>query len=63
MDLVTVSPKFQIVVLKKFRERLELKPGERLEVDLIADVIHLKAVRSKPQPKTVLNGGAGAKQQ
>lgn len=30
MHTVTVSPKFQIVIPKQLRERLKLKPGQKL---------------------------------
>jgi len=32
MDTVRVSPKFQVVIPKKVREALELKPGEELHI-------------------------------
>ncbi|MBI5225689.1 AbrB/MazE/SpoVT family DNA-binding domain-containing protein [Candidatus Micrarchaeota archaeon] len=31
-DVVTVSPKYQVVVPKKFREQLQLKKGEKMKV-------------------------------
>ncbi len=30
MDTVTVSPKYQIVIPKKLRERLGIRPGQKL---------------------------------
>ena len=32
MDIVTVSPKYQIVIPKEVREKLALKPGQKLVV-------------------------------
>lgn len=32
MQTVTVSPKFQVVIPKKIREALRLKPGQRMRV-------------------------------
>lgn len=32
MAIVTVSPKYQIVIPKELRERLKLKPGQKLVV-------------------------------
>ncbi len=32
MPTVTVSPKYQIVIPKKVRESLELKPGQKMRV-------------------------------
>lgn len=32
MDTITVSPKFQIVIPKQIRQKLEIKPGQKLQV-------------------------------
>ena len=32
METITVSPKFQIVIPKEIRQRLEIKPGQKLQV-------------------------------
>lgn len=32
MDTVTVSPKFQVVIPKRTREHLHIKPGEKMVV-------------------------------
>lgn len=32
METVTVSPKFQVVIPKKVRESLGLKPGQKVQV-------------------------------
>jgi AbrB family looped-hinge helix DNA binding protein len=32
MDVVTVSPKFQVVIPQEVRERIGIKPGERMMV-------------------------------
>jgi AbrB family looped-hinge helix DNA binding protein len=32
METVTVSPKFQVVILKQVRERLGIRPGQKLQV-------------------------------
>ena len=32
MKTITVSPKFQIVIPKEIRQKLEIKPGQKLQV-------------------------------
>lgn len=32
MDTVTVSPKFQVVIPRRIRKRLHIKPGEKMVV-------------------------------
>lgn len=32
METITVSPKFQIVIPKEIRQKLEIKPGQKLQV-------------------------------
>ncbi len=52
MTTVTVSPKFQIVIPKELRERLKLKPGQKLFMFVIGDKIHLEV----PRPISELRG-------
>lgn len=46
MTLVTVSPKFQVVIPKKIREDMKLKSGMKLEVIAYGKHIHL--IPAKP---------------
>jgi AbrB family looped-hinge helix DNA binding protein len=46
MDTVKVSPKFQVVIPKKVREALELKPGEELQIFILDRAIRLQRPRS-----------------
>jgi len=46
MDMVTVSPKFQVVIPKKLREALKLTPGQKLHIYVLDDVIRLERPRS-----------------
>jgi AbrB family looped-hinge helix DNA binding protein len=41
MEIVKVSPKFQIVIPKRVREALKLKPGEELYIYTVDGSIHV----------------------
>ncbi len=49
---VTVSPKFQVVIPKELRERLELKPGQKLLIYEFRGSLYL----SLPRPISELRG-------
>jgi len=40
-DVVTVSPKFQVVIPRQVREALELAPGQKLQAVVIGDRLEL----------------------
>ena len=42
---VTVSPKYQVVIPSEVRERMKLKPGQKLAVVEKDGVVHLVPVR------------------
>lgn len=46
MDVVTVSPKYQVVIPKAVRDRARIEPGEKLQVLSFDDRIEL--VRTRP---------------
>lgn len=49
MSAVTVSPKYQIVIPKDLRNRLSLRPGDKLEVfeiDGRIEIVPRKAIKS-----------------
>jgi AbrB family looped-hinge helix DNA binding protein len=56
MDVVTVSPKYQIVIPKKVREALKLEPGQELQVYTIDGVIRLARPRSIKQLRGMAKG-------
>lgn len=45
MSVVTVSPKFQVVIPKDVREKLGIEPGQKVEAFAFGDRIELVPVR------------------
>jgi AbrB family looped-hinge helix DNA binding protein len=56
MDSVTLSPKYQVVIPRHVRERLGLRPGEKLQVISFDDRIELIPVRPMRQMRGYLKG-------
>lgn len=52
MDVVTVSPKFQVVIPQRVRDSLGLRPGEKMQVVLYGDRVELIPQR----PASALRG-------
>lgn len=45
MDAVTLSPKFQVVIPRRIREALSLRPGEKLQALIVGDAVQFVPVR------------------
>ena len=45
METVTVSPKFQVVIPKEIREKLKLKPGQKLQIIEFGDRIEFIPIK------------------
>jgi AbrB family looped-hinge helix DNA binding protein len=56
MDVVTVSPKYQIVIPKRVREALKLEPGQELQVYILDGVIRLTRPRSIKELRGMAKG-------
>ncbi len=56
MDTVTVSPKYQVVIPRAVRERMRIRPGERLEVIGFDDRIELVPIRPMREMRGFLKG-------
>ena len=56
MAAVTLSPKYQVVIPRHVRERLGLRPGEKLQVISFDDRIELIPVRAMAQMRGFLKG-------
>ncbi len=52
MDVVTISPKFQVVIPRAIRERLQLTPGQQVQAIVYDDRVELIPLR----PATALRG-------
>ncbi len=56
METVTLSPKFQVVIPKKIRERMGLKPGEKLHIISLDNRIEIIPIRPMSEMKGFLKG-------
>jgi AbrB family looped-hinge helix DNA binding protein len=56
VDTVKVSPKFQVVIPKKIREQLQLKPGVELHVYVLDGIIRLSPPRSIKELRGIAKG-------
>lgn len=56
MDTLTVSPKYQVVIPKRIRERLALTPGQKLQAIAYDDRIELIPVVSADQLRGFVRG-------
>jgi AbrB family looped-hinge helix DNA binding protein len=56
MTIVTVSPKFQVVIPRKIREALGLQPGQKVQVLQYENRIEFIPVRPIEQMRGFLKG-------
>ncbi len=56
MNAVTLSPKYQVVIPREVRERMGLRPGEKLQVISFDDRIELVPLRPMKTVKGFLRG-------
>ncbi len=56
MKTVRVSPKFQIVIPKRIREKLSLSPRQKVQAIVYGDRIELIPVRSIKEMRGFLEG-------
>jgi AbrB family looped-hinge helix DNA binding protein len=56
METVKVSPKFQVVIPKRVREELELKPGQELNVYVLDGTIRFSKPRSIQELRGICKG-------
>lgn len=58
METVKVSPKFQVVIPKKVREQLQLKPGQELQMFILDGTIRLRRPGSIKDLRGIAKGMA-----
>jgi len=51
-EIIKVSPKFQVVIPKRLRELMSLRPGEELQIYFLDDSLRLH----RPRPTRDLHG-------
>ena len=56
METVTISPKFQVVIPKQIRERLKLKPGQKVQAMLYRNRIELVPIQPIRKMRGFLKG-------
>ena len=56
MSIVTVSPKFQVVIPRRIRERLRLSPGQKVQAIAYDNRIELIPMRSAKAARGMLRG-------
>ena len=56
METVTISPKFQVVIPKDIRDRLKLRPGQKVQAILYENRIELIPVRPIKKMRGFLMG-------
>ena len=56
METVTLSPKFQVVIPRRVRKNMNLKPGEKFQVISFEDRIELIPIRAMSGMRGFLKG-------
>ena len=56
MTAVTLSPKYQVVIPREIRKKMDLAPGQKVEVVIMGDRIVLIPVRPVKRMRGFLEG-------
>lgn len=56
MEKVTISPKFQVVTPRSIRERMDLRPGQQVQVIQYENRIEFIPLRPAREPRGSLRG-------
>jgi AbrB family looped-hinge helix DNA binding protein len=56
VDILTISPKFQVVIPRAVRERLNLRPGQQVQAVVYDDRVELIPLRPARELRGFLSG-------
>ena len=56
METVTVSPKYQVVIPSRIRDKLNVKPGQRVQVFLYGNRIEMIPIKPIKESRGFLHG-------
>jgi AbrB family looped-hinge helix DNA binding protein len=56
MNVVTISPKFQVVIPRDIRDRLELEPGQKVQALVFGNHIEFIPLRPAREMRGFLRG-------
>ncbi len=56
MNVVTISPKYQVVIPREIRERLELEPGQKVQALVFGNRIEFIPLRPAREMRGFLRG-------
>ena len=56
MQTVTLSPKYQVVIPKMIRQKLDLKPGQKFQLIQYADRIEFIPLKDIKEMRGILKG-------
>ena len=56
MEAVKISPKFQVVIPKKVRESMQLRPGQQMQVIEYGNRVELIPIKSVESMRGIMKG-------
>ena len=56
MDIVTVSPKYQVVIPRRIRKEMDIRPGQKIQVIRYGERIEFIPVRPIQEARGFLKG-------
>ncbi len=56
MNTVKISPKYQVVIPKEIREKLDLRPGQKLQIMEFGDRIEFLLLKDIKEARGLLKG-------